>query len=64
MMRLILESPVALGFWILWVLFFLFIELLVLISKMGERSNDYEKVVLHHMHLQIRRLDALGKGFE
>lgn len=64
MMRLILESPVALGFWILWVLFFLFIELLVLFSKMGERSNDYEKVVLHHMHLQIRRLDALGKGFE
>jgi hypothetical protein len=49
---------------VLWILFFLFIEMLVLFSKMGDRSNDYEKVVLHHMNLQIRRLDMLGKTFE
>lgn len=64
MKRMLFTSYIALGFWLLWILFFLFIELLVLFSKWGDRSNDYEKVVLHHMNLQIRRLDALGKGFE
>lgn len=64
MKQMLSTSYVALCFWILWVLFFLFIEMLVLFSKMGDRSNDYEKVVLHHMNLQKRRLDALGKGFE
>lgn len=64
MTRMLSSSYVALGFWFLWILFFLFIEMLVLFSKMGDRSNDYEKVVLHHMNLQMRRLDVLGKGFE
>ena len=64
MTRMLSASYVALAFWLLWALFFLFIEMLVLFSKMGDRSNDYEKVVLHHMNLQMRRLDALGKGFE
>jgi hypothetical protein len=64
MTHMLSSSYVALAFWFLWILFFLFIEMLVLFSKMGDRSNDYEKVVLHHMNLQMRRLDALGKGFE
>ena len=64
MVRMLSASYVALSFWFLWVMFFLFIEMLVLFSKMGDRANDYEKTVLHHMNLQMRRLDALGKGFE
>lgn len=64
MKQMLSASYVALVFWILWILFFLFIEMLVLFSKLGDRSNDYEKVVLHHMNLQMRRLDVLGKGFE
>lgn len=63
MAQLISSSYVALGFWLLWILFFLFIEMLVLFSKMGDKSSDYEKSILHHMNLQIRRLDALAKGF-
>lgn len=61
MYRLISGSGTALAFWLLWILFFLFIELLVLVSKMGEKANDYEKTVLHHMNLQIRKLEALAK---
>jgi TM2 domain-containing membrane protein YozV len=61
MYRLISNSAVALAFWLLWILFFLFIEMLVLFSKMGDKSSDYEKTVLHHMNLQLRRLDALAK---
>lgn len=64
MKRMLSASYVALGFWLLWIFFFLFIEMLVLFSKMGDTSNDYEKVVLHHMNLQMRRLEVLGRGFE
>lgn len=61
MVQLISSSYVALGFWLLWIFFFLFIEMLVLFSKMGDKASDYEKSVLHHMHLQIWRLDVLAK---
>jgi hypothetical protein len=61
MVQLISGSKVALVFWLLWICFFLFIEMLVLFSKMGDKTSDYEKTVLHHMHLQIWRLDALSK---
>ena len=61
MVQLISSSYVALGFWLLWIFFFLFIEMLVLFSKMGDKASDYEKTVLHHMHLQIWRLDVLAK---
>lgn len=61
MVQLISSSYVALGFWLLWIFFFLFIEMLVLFSKMGDKASDYEKTVLHHMHLQIWRLDAISK---
>jgi hypothetical protein len=60
MYRLLSGSGVALFFWLLWIFFFLFIELLVLAGKIGDKSDDYEKTVLHHMNLQIRRLDALA----
>lgn len=62
MVQLISKSIVALAFWLLWILFFFFIEMLVLVSKMGEESSDYEKAVLHHKNLQIWRLDALARG--
>ncbi|MEZ2440545.1 DUF4407 domain-containing protein [Chitinophaga sp. RCC_12] len=64
MMHMLSASSVALAFWCLWILFFLFIEMLVLFSKASDKSNDYEKVVLHHMNLQIRRLEALGKAVQ
>ncbi|MBS0027342.1 DUF4407 domain-containing protein [Chitinophaga sp. 22321] len=64
MKQMLSASYIAMCFWFLWILFFLFLEMLVLFSKLGDKSNDYEKVVLHHMNLQMRRLDALGKGFE
>ncbi|MBC9913895.1 DUF4407 domain-containing protein [Chitinophaga varians] len=61
MWQIITESGVALTFWLLWVSFFFFIEMLVLFGKMSDGPNDYEKVVLHHMNLQMRRLDALAE---
>jgi hypothetical protein len=57
---LISNSWIAFGFWLLWVLFLLFIEMLVLSSKIGDKENDYERTVLHQMALQMRKLDALA----
>lgn len=62
MVRLISTSYVALSFWLLWILFFLFIEMLVLVSKQGDKASDYEKAVMHHMNLRIQRLEALAKS--
>jgi hypothetical protein len=62
MVQLISGSLVALAFWLLWILFFLFIEMLVLFSKMGDKESDYEKTVIHHMNIQMWRLEELAKG--
>jgi len=61
MYSLISNSWIAFGFWLLWVLFLLFIEMLVLTSKLGDKANDYEKTVLHQMNLQMRKLDVLAR---
>lgn len=62
MHTLITRSNVALGVWALWFFFLLGLELLVLISKMNEKENDYEKTVKHHMDLQVRKLEALARA--
>ena len=58
---LISNSAVAFCFWLLWALFLLFIEILVLISKKGDKENDYDKTILHQMNLQMKKLEALSK---
>lgn len=60
MHRLISSSGVALAFWLLWLFFLLFIEMLVLFSKMGDKTNDYDKTVMHQMDLQNKKLDVLA----
>lgn len=61
MYGLISDSGVALGFWLLWFLFLLFLEMLVLFSKIGDKENDYEKTIKHQMNLQIKKLELLAK---
>lgn len=61
MYSLITRSNVALSVWLIWFGFLLGLELLVLISKINEKENDYEKTVKHHMALQMKKLDALAK---
>jgi hypothetical protein len=61
MYSLISNSAVALGFWLLWVFFLLFIEMLVLFSKIGDKADDYTKTVLNQMSLHMRKLDVLEK---
>lgn len=59
MYSLITRSGVALSVWLIWFFFLLGLEMFVLISKVNEKENDYEKTVKHHMELQNRKLDLL-----
>lgn len=62
MYSLISKSKVALAVWLIWFFFLFGLEMLVLISKINEKENDYEKTVKHHMALQIRRLEAMARS--
>lgn len=64
MYSLITRSGVALSIWLIWFFFLLGLEMLVLISKVNEKENDYEKTVKHHMNLQMKKLDLFAKMSE
>jgi len=61
MYQLVTHSVAAMIVWAIWFFFLFGLEMLVLISKKGDKSSDYEKTVMHHMNLQIRRLEALAE---
>lgn len=61
MYSLISRSGVALSIWLIWFFFLLGLEMLVLIGKINEKENDYEKAVKHHMELQMRKLALFAR---
>lgn len=64
MYSLIANSNIALAIWFLWFFFLLGLEMFVLISKIGEKRNDYEETIMHQMNLQTKKLQALAKQAE
>lgn len=64
MYSLITRSNVALAVWLIWFFFLLGLEMLVLINKVNEKENDYERTVKHHMELQPRKLEVFSKMAE
>ena len=63
MVKLLLSSPVSLVVWCLWFLFFLAIELFVLVSKYGDKANDYDKLIQHQLKVRMKSLDELVKNY-
>ncbi len=61
MFKLIMESKVALFIWLLWFLFLLGLEMLVLLCKINEKKSDYEETVMHQMSLQLKKLNLMAK---
>jgi Domain of unknown function (DUF4407) len=59
MMHIISGSKEAMVVWLIWFVFLLFLETLVLVGKATEQENDYERTVKHHMELQNRRLGLI-----
>ncbi|AEW02411.1 hypothetical protein A4D02_00215 [Niastella koreensis] len=61
MCKLITGSGVAFFVWIIWFLFLMWLEMLVLISKLTDAKSDYEETIKHQMNLQMKKLEALAK---
>lgn len=59
MFDIITSSKVSLGMWLLWFFFFLAIELFVLMSKYGDKENDYDKTIEHQKNMRIKAINAL-----
>lgn len=61
MFEIITSSAVSLGVWGLWFVFFLAIELFVLMSKYGDKENDYDKTIEHQKAMRIKAINSLVK---
>lgn len=61
MWSLISKSGVALTIWLIWFVLLFGIEMLVLVSKLFEDENDYDRIVKHHMTLQMKKLDLFER---
>ena len=60
MFKILLSSPVSMVVWSLWLLFFLIIELFVLISKLADSENDYERIIKHQMSVRIEAINKIN----
>ena len=63
MMQILSSSKISLGVWLLWFVFFLIIELFVLVSKLSDSENDYDKIIKHQMNVRMLAIDQL-KSFK
>ncbi len=62
MFNILVSSPISLIVWSLWLLFFLIIELFVLMSKLADQENDYERIIKHQRDVRIAAINKLN-GF-
>jgi hypothetical protein len=60
---LLFTSPVALIIWILIFVFFLSIELFILVIKYADGENDYDKRVNHQVNLRKRMIDLSNEKY-
>jgi hypothetical protein len=58
---ILLSSPIAFVVWTLLFIFFLAIELFVLVNKFGDNKNDYDKTIMHQMDIRIKMLEQLAE---
>lgn len=64
MKTLISKSFVALLVWLIWFFFLFGLEMLVLIGKINDKENDYDRTIKHHMDLQMKKLEIFAKMSE
>lgn len=58
---ILFSSTIAFVVWTLLFLFFLAIELFVLVNKFGDKKDDYEKLVLHQRDIKIKMIEQLAE---
>lgn len=61
MYLLLSESFVSLAAWLIWFVFLLGLELLILVSKFKESETDYDRRMKQQMELHFKRIELLDK---
>lgn len=54
------SSFIAFCVWLLWFFFLFSLEMFVLVSKWGDKTHDYEEIVLHQMNVRLEMLKKLN----
>jgi cell division protein FtsB len=62
MYNIIKGSGIAMFVWLLWLFFLMGIEMFIMFSKWGDKENDYDLTIKHHMELQRRKLNILAQS--
>ena len=57
---ILLSSGIAMTVWLMFFLFFMCVEVFVLINKFGEERNDYDTIILHQKDTRIKMLEKLS----
>lgn len=57
---ILFDSAIAFAIWALLFLFFLAIELFVLVNKFGDKINDYDEIIRHQMNIRLKMLEQLS----
>jgi hypothetical protein len=63
LISILISHTVALIVWILIFVFFLSLEIFVLVIKFGDSKNDYEKAILYQMNSRILMIDELANQY-
>jgi hypothetical protein len=64
MYALLSESGVSLCAWLIWFVFLLGLELLILASKIGETETDYDRMMAQQMNIHFTKIELLGRRAE
>lgn len=59
MLNLLKESAIALIVYLIWFLFLLLLELLILIGKSNDTESDYDKTIQKQMAIHFKKIDLL-----
>jgi hypothetical protein len=60
--KILFSSKITLFVWLMFFLFFMSLELLVLVNKFGEGRNDYDMIILHQKDVRIKMLEKLSEN--
>jgi len=59
MFTILQKSAIAATVYIIWLMFFLLLELLILIAKSNESESDYDKTIQKQMDIHLRKIELL-----
>lgn len=62
MVSILKSSKIAFGVYLLWFLFLLMLEMLVVLSKWNQKKNDYDETLENQLQLHIHKLNIMSRN--